>query len=87
MHKLSEAEENALEILKLAGGGMLITQIPEKTYRNMFGQPEPGLAIYKKLEKKGLVYFTEEEPCFLDLDPTDALYGFEFTPSVYLVTD
>ena len=38
------------------------------------------MTMFKKLEKKGLVMFTEEEPIQLD-DGT----WFEFTPSIEIV--
>lgn len=79
MNDLSEMEVAALEWLKGQGGSVLISSIPEKNTRGVFGM-EPGLTIFKKLAKKGLVIITEEEPFQLD-DGT----WFEFTPSVDLV--
>lgn len=80
--KLSEAELEAIEWLKYEGGSMLVTHIPSKSERGILGETVPGMAIFKKLEKKGLVFFSiEDEEPFADLP------GFSFTPEVYLVTD
>lgn len=61
MLKLSDAERAAICILKKHGGSLLTSNIPDKNQHHIFGI-EPGMAVYKKLEKKGLVFFTEEEP-------------------------
>lgn len=74
---LSDAEITALELIRAAGGSMLVSNIPDKSGRGVFGL-EPGSGVYKKLEKKGLVFFTEEEPIDVDGEM------FEFTPSVYI---
>ncbi len=75
---LSPMEQEALEWLKGQGGSVLITSVPAKNERGVFGL-EPGLTIFKKLDKKGLVVITEEEPFQLD-DGT----WFTFTPSIEL---
>lgn len=75
--KLSQAERSAIEILKGEGGSMLTSKIPEKSESSVF-TVRPGMAVYKKLEKKGLVFFTEEEPM------ED---GFMFTNEVYLTDE
>jgi hypothetical protein len=72
-------EEEALEWLKGKGGSVPITAVPEKNVRGVFGL-EPGLTIFRKLAKKGLVIITEEEPVQLE-DGT----WFEFTPSIELI--
>ena len=77
---LSPTEEAALELLKMSGGCFLVSTIPDRNEPGVFGDVTPGIRVYKALEKKGLVYFTEEDPFILD-DGT----VFEFTPSVYLV--
>jgi len=77
--ELSQMEHQALEWLKGQGGSVLVSAIPEKNMRGVFGL-EPGMTIFKKLEKKGLVIITEEEPVQLE----DGSW-FEFTPSVDLV--
>ncbi len=76
--KLSEAERSALELLKNAGGSFLVTKIPDKTLKDMFGQLDPGMGVYRKLEKKELLFFTEEEPM------ED---GFTFTEEVYITEE
>jgi hypothetical protein len=81
MLKLSEAERAAICILHERGGSMLTSNIPDKNERSIFAGVfgiEPGMAVYKKLEKKGLVFFTEEEPM------ED---GFVFTNEVYLTDE
>lgn len=79
MSELSATEHEALDWLKSQGGSVLITQVPEKNERGVFGTV-PGLTVFKKLARKGLVYFTEEEPLKLE-DGT----LIEFTPSIELV--
>lgn len=79
MSDLSEMEVAALDWLKGQGGSVPISSILEKNTKGVFGM-EPGLTVFKKLAKKGLVIITEEEPFQLD-DGT----WFEFTPSVDLV--
>jgi hypothetical protein len=79
MSDLSVMEQEALDWLKHKGGSVLITDIPEKNIRGVFGL-EPGLTVFKKLEKKGLVAFTEEEPFQLDNGE-----WFEYTSSVELL--
>ena len=85
MSDLSEAEENAIAFLKHKGGSCLVTDVSEKNSRGLFGEAVPGMTIFKKLEKKGLVNITEEEP-ILDVPEDDPLYGFTFTPMIELVT-
>lgn len=80
-NKLSEAEENALELIK-RDGCLLASRISDRTDLDVFGNVIPGMAVFKKLEKKGLIFFTEEEPLILD-DGTE----FYFTPLVYLTEE
>ena len=72
-------EVAAVEWLKGRGGSVLISAVSEKNTRGVFGM-EPGLTVFKKLEKKGVVIITEEEPLLLP-DGT----WFQFTPSIDLV--
>ncbi len=76
---LSEMEKDALEWLKYQGGSVLVSEVPEKNVRGVFGM-EPGMTVFKKLAKKGLVIFTEEEPFQLEDGSWDA-----FTSSIDLV--
>jgi hypothetical protein len=76
MADLSTMEEEALCWLKGQGGSVLITAVSEKNTRGVFGM-EPGLTVFKKLAKKGLVLITEEEPFQLE-DGT----WFTYTPSI-----
>lgn len=59
MDNLSQAEQEALDVLRRNGGVILVSAVPDKTERGILGEVIPGIAIYRKLEKKGLVYFTE----------------------------
>ena len=79
--KLSEAE-SAIEVLKSNGGSLLTSKIPDKNERNVFGGTDPGMAVFKKLEKKGLVFFTEEESF-----ETEPGIWFTWTNEVCLVTN
>jgi hypothetical protein len=77
---LTEMEQAALDWLKGKGGSVLVSSVEhKKNTHGVFGL-EPGMTMFKKLEKKGLVMFTEEEPIQLD-DGT----WFEFTPSIEIV--
>jgi hypothetical protein len=76
---LSEAELNAIDFLKQRHGCCLISEIDDKTSTDVFGMKVPGMTIFKKLAKKGLLYFTEEDPVDFGFDEP-----FTFTPMVYL---
>jgi hypothetical protein len=78
--RLSEAEETAIAWLK-AEGAILVTKIPDRNEKDCLGAITPGLGVFRKLERKGLVFFTEEEPVTFE----DG-FEFTFTNSVYLVT-
>lgn len=56
----------------------MITAIEDKNRSDGFGNIIPGLLVFKKLEKKGLVFFTKEDPIDINGEP------FYFTPSVEL---
>ncbi len=77
--KLSEAERNALEFLCQQGGGVLTSAIPDKTVTDWSGSKIAGMAIYEKLDKRGLVVITEEDPMLLD-DGEE----FTFTNEIYI---
>lgn len=72
--ELSTAEKNALSYIsrKLS---ILVTSIPEKNDTDVFGEVIPGITVFKKLEKKGLIFFAEED---VDED------GFRFTEEAYI---
>ena len=74
--KLSESQLNALILLTEHGGSMLSSVIPDKTEKDMFGCPVAGLAVYRKLEKLGLIFFTIEED-----------EEFDWTPEVYITEE
>jgi len=76
---LSESEIAALRWVR-ESTSILVSHIPDKTYRNEFGDPVPGMAIFKRLEKRGLLFQTEEEPVNLTDDPDEK--PFYFTESI-----
>jgi hypothetical protein len=83
--KLTANEWEALSNLRKCGGSVLTTSVPDKNEKDpVFGTVEPGIPIYKKLEKKGLVAFTEEDP--VD-DPSGPLDGFVFTNEIYITEE
>lgn len=49
-------------MLKAAGGCILSSRVSDKTEYDVFGFKVPGMRVFKQLEKKGLIFFTEEEP-------------------------
>lgn len=63
---------------------MLTTSVPERNEKDIvFGTIEPGHPVYRKLERKGFVYFTIEDPIDIPGDPLD---GFVFTNEI-CITD
>ncbi len=74
LEDLSEAEVEALRLMR-TGFNTMVNRIPDKTYRDGVGIVTPGMAVYRRLAKKGLCYQTEEEP----LED-----GFVFTESMEL---
>lgn len=63
---------------------MLETRIPDVSGSSVFGDVIPGMAVYRRLDKRGLLFFTEEEPLDLPGEPMD---GFTFTPEVYITNE
>jgi len=76
MTKLSENEIRALEMIK--GGAILVTDVQEKNHPHWAGGTIPGMTVFKKLEKRGFLFFTEEEPM------ED---GFTFTEEIYITDE
>lgn len=76
---LSEAEMAALRV---AARSTLISQIPDRNEKDVFGQAVAGMGVFRKLEKRGLLFITEEEPT-----TTDDGEMFEFTPTVELTEE
>jgi hypothetical protein len=68
---LSNTELKALELVKYSP--VWVHVVPDKTEKDVWGDPIPGMAIYKKLDKKGLVSICEP---FVDED------GFEWSASI-----
>jgi len=75
---ISEAETTAL---RRANDSILISKIPGRNEKGVFGDIEPGLTVYRKLESRGLVFLTEEDS--IELENGEK---FEFTPT-YEITD
>ena len=80
---LSEAELNAIQWLKTSLAPF-VYNIEPKTSRDVFGNPVPGMTIFRKLEKKGLCYQTIEEPIFLNEGDE---VPFEFSPTMELTDE
>lgn len=73
--KLTYAERRALEILVEGGGSVLVARVPDETEREVvFGGIVPDHPVYRKLEKRKLVWYVVEEPLNLPVDPLD---GFQ----------
>lgn len=72
--ELSSSEKIALALMGRKRS-ILVTSIPDKNDTDVFGDTIPGIAVFKKLEKKGLIFFTEED---VDSD------GFAFTEEAYI---
>lgn len=79
---LSEAEQEALLLLHREGA-LLTSKVPDKTERCHMGFIEPGLAVYRKLERKGLALITEEDPVTFE-DEEGQPFDFTFTPQIEL---
>jgi hypothetical protein len=80
---LSEAEITAIQWLK-SSVATFVYNIEPKTSQDMHGCPVPGMAIFRKLEKKGLCYQTIEDPIFLEEGDTEP---FEFSPTMELTDE
>jgi len=72
---LTEAEQTAMAILRTNHGSIMQTRVPDRTEKDALGMIEPGMGVYRKLEKKGLVVICEP---LVDDD------GFEWTPAIEL---
>lgn len=82
MRSLSENEMTALQLLVDGGGSLIEWRVPETNEKDpVFGTVTPGHTTYRRLEKMGLVFYTEEEPCDLPGDPLD---GFCFSREIYI---
>lgn len=78
----TENERRALELLIQGGGSVLESRIPDRNeVDTVFRTVTPGHTVYRKLEKLGLVFYSEEEPLNLPGDPLD---GFTFTREIYI---
>lgn len=72
----------ALRLLVEAGGSIIEWRVPETNEKDpVFGTVVPGHTTYRKLEKLGLVFYTEEDPFDLPGDPLD---GFSFSREIYI---
>lgn len=82
MRPLTANELNALRLLAEAGGSVIEWRVPEKNEIDpVFRTVTPGHGVYRKLEKLGLVFYTEEDAIDLPGDPLD---GFTFSREIYL---
>jgi len=72
---LSEAEREALLRIQSAKS-LLLSDIPERTCRGSLGEILPGIGVYRKLERRGLVIF-----CYVETGADE----FDWTPSVEIV--
>lgn len=82
---LSENERRALDLLICAGGAMLTSSVPDCNNKDIiFGTIEPGHRVYRKLEQKGFVLYTVEDPLEMPGDPLD---GFVFTNEIYITDE
>lgn len=79
---LKPSECNALDWLFRQGGTVLISAIPDKNENDGLGEVTPGIRVFKKLEKAGLVIITEEDEFTFNDGDT-----FTFTPMVELTDD
>ncbi len=73
---LTNTDIDALASLIHRHGSIWIHEIGQKQEVGVLGEMIPGIRTFKKLEKLGLVIFTEEEP--IDIDGEE----FWFTPTV-----
>lgn len=78
---LSTAEIVALRWIH-KGVATEVWRIEPKSSRDMWGDPIPGMTVFKRLEKKGLCYPTIEDPItFADGEV------FEFSPTMELTEE
>lgn len=68
--------DNDLAALLLARTGVLVSRIPEKSGVGLLGEAIPGLTIFRRLDRRGLLIEAEEEP--IDIGGGES---FTFTPS------
>lgn len=81
MRALSATEIDAMEWLQ-RNEGALVSRIPDKTETDELGFKVPGRTIFRRLEKLGLCYESEEDPMFED-EPD----GPTWTPGLYLTEE
>lgn len=80
---LSSAEISALKWIR-KGAGTEVSRIEAKASESMWGDVVPGMAVFKRLEKKGLCYQTLEDPIFLDEEDGEK---FEFSSTMELTDE
>jgi hypothetical protein len=78
---MTEAEEEAIRLVRQAGM-LLVSQIADATSRGVLGEMIPGIRVFEKLRRRGVLYLTEEEGLSME-DGT----VFEFTPAYCLVEE
>lgn len=73
---LTDAEMSALQ--KVRDGGVPCDDLPARSETDVFGMPIPGERTYRRLERLGLLIFTEEDEIEINGAP------FRFTPFIEL---
>lgn len=76
---LSPAEIAALLWVREAPS-TLVSYIPDKSDVDVHGEPVPGMRVFRRLESKGLLFQTEEDPVKFTDDPEEE--PFHFTESI-----
>ena len=75
---MTNSEQAAIDFLKIQGGSCLVTAVPDKNEKGVFGEIVAGMTTYRQLQRKGCVNITEEEP---DGD------GFTYTNTIELLKE
>ena len=81
--KLTKLEQAAVDLLIEHGGAILVTRIADSNQKDCFGDTIPGMRVFKSLEKKDIVYFTEEDS--IEMDTGAGMVSFEFTQMICLI--
>lgn len=78
LRALTPIEQDAMAWLRREQG-LLVSRIPDQTETDVLGSRTPGRATFRRLEKLGLCFETEEDL----MDPNDPDLG-TWTPSIEL---
>lgn len=63
MTRFTETQQKALD---MARNGVLTSAVADKVSTDVFGDPVPGIATFRKLIKEGFIFETEEYPITLE---------------------